>query len=39
MLIESDYFSELEKFLFSNNYKFVKKYNYNDYLFKYYLIF
>jgi FkbM family methyltransferase len=35
MLIESDYFSELEKFLFSNNYKFVKKYNYNDYLFKY----
>lgn len=35
MLNESDYFLELEKCLFSNKYKFVSKYNYNDYLFKY----
>tara|TARA_B100001250_G_scaffold390753_1_gene391002 strand:- start:1630 stop:2337 length:708 start_codon:yes stop_codon:yes gene_type:complete len=35
MLIETDFFTKLKKFLIKKKYKFIKKLNENDYLFKY----
>ena len=34
MLIETYYFSKLKKFFLKKNYKYIKKINHNDYLFK-----
>ncbi len=35
MLIETYYFSKLKKFFLKKNYKYIKKINHNDYLFKF----
>ncbi len=34
LLIETNNFIKLKKFMLDKNYKFIKKFNYNDYLFK-----
>jgi len=35
MLVETDFYPKLENFLVEKQYKFIKKYNLNDYLFSY----
>tara|TARA_A100001035_G_scaffold266505_1_gene249576 strand:+ start:1669 stop:2373 length:705 start_codon:yes stop_codon:yes gene_type:complete len=35
MLIETNHFSKLDEYLSNKKYKFLKKFNYNDFLFKY----